>query len=91
MFGISGEHLVILVVILVFLGPKRLPGVAQSLGKAMRNFRDGLSGIPEASYRKIDGQGAPQQPPTHTQSRTDSQAPETAENSTSSGDKGSSS
>src|SRR5207247_8999638 len=40
MFGIGmPERLVILVVALVVLGPKRLPEVARSLGKAMAEFR----------------------------------------------------
>jgi sec-independent protein translocase protein TatB len=34
-----GELIVILVIALIFLGPKRLPDVATSLGKAIRSFR----------------------------------------------------
>ena len=40
MFGIGGtELLVILVVALLVLGPKSLPQIAQTLGKAMGEFR----------------------------------------------------
>ncbi len=40
MFGIgSTELLVILIVALVVLGPKSLPGIAKTLGKAMGEFR----------------------------------------------------
>lgn len=40
MFGLGmGELLVILVLALLFLGPKRLPEVATNLGKAIRSFR----------------------------------------------------
>jgi len=40
MFGLGmGELLVILVIALLFLGPKKLPDVASSLGKAIRSFR----------------------------------------------------
>ncbi|GAC1435048.1 MAG: hypothetical protein NVSMB51_03570 [Solirubrobacteraceae bacterium] len=37
-------HLVFIAIIaLVFLGPKRLPELAKSLGSGMREFRDSLS------------------------------------------------
>src|SRR5260370_30836542 len=40
MFGLGmGELVVILAIALIFLGPKRLPDVATSLGKAIRSFR----------------------------------------------------
>ena len=46
MFGIGApELLVILVVALVVLGPKRLPEVARALGKAMAELRRATSGI----------------------------------------------
>ena len=50
MFGdiIQPTHLlVILVVALVVLGPKRLPEVGRSLGKGLRDFRTAMSGIEE--------------------------------------------
>ncbi|MBC7691365.1 MAG: twin-arginine translocase TatA/TatE family subunit [Methylotenera sp.] len=53
MFGISGEHLLILGIVLIFFGPKRLPELGNTLGKAIRNFKDSLSGVEEASFRKI--------------------------------------
>ncbi|RYZ63929.1 MAG: twin-arginine translocase TatA/TatE family subunit [Proteobacteria bacterium] len=54
MFGISGEHLVVLVVILLIFGPKRLPQLGNTLGKAIKNFKDSVSGIEEARFRKLD-------------------------------------
>jgi sec-independent protein translocase protein TatB len=40
MFGLGmGELLVILVIALLFLGPKKLPDLATTLGKAIRSFR----------------------------------------------------
>jgi TatA/E family protein of Tat protein translocase len=45
---IQPTHLLfILVVALLVLGPKRLPDVAKSLGKGLRDFRGALSGIEE--------------------------------------------
>jgi sec-independent protein translocase protein TatA len=38
------EMLVILVIALVVLGPKKLPEAGKSLGKGMREFKDSLSG-----------------------------------------------
>jgi sec-independent protein translocase protein TatA len=38
------EMLVILVIALVVLGPKRLPEAGKSLGNGMREFKESLSG-----------------------------------------------
>jgi Tat protein translocase TatB subunit len=46
MFGIgTPELLVILVVALIVLGPKRLPEVARSLGKGLAELRKATSGL----------------------------------------------
>jgi sec-independent protein translocase protein TatA len=39
------EVILVLVIALVFLGPKRLPEAGQALGKGMREFREGISGL----------------------------------------------
>jgi sec-independent protein translocase protein TatA len=41
--------LVILVIVLIFFGPSKLPGLGSSLGKAIRGFKDGMNdaGQPE--------------------------------------------
>jgi sec-independent protein translocase protein TatA len=54
MFGISGEHLLILGIVLLIFGPRRLPELGNTLGKAIRNFKDAISGVEEASFRRID-------------------------------------
>ncbi len=38
------ELIVVLVIALVVLGPKRLPGLGKQLGTGMREFKDGISG-----------------------------------------------
>jgi len=38
------ELIVVLVIALLVLGPKKLPGVGRSLGRGMREFKDSLSG-----------------------------------------------
>ena len=43
---LSLTHILILsVILLVFFGPSRLPALGQSLGKAIRGFKDGLNEI----------------------------------------------
>lgn len=39
------ELIVVLVIALVVLGPKRLPDVGKSLGKGMREFKNSVSSI----------------------------------------------
>lgn len=41
------ELIVVLVIALVILGPKRLPDAARSLGSGLRGFKDSLSGATE--------------------------------------------
>jgi TatA/E family protein of Tat protein translocase len=66
MFGISGEHIIILGIVLVIFGPRRLPELGNTLGKAIRNFKDAISGVEEAKYRRID-EPNPHSGPTITQ------------------------
>jgi sec-independent protein translocase protein TatA len=54
MFGISGEHILILGIVLLIFGPKRLPELGNTLGKAIRNFKDAVSGVEEAKFRRIE-------------------------------------
>jgi sec-independent protein translocase protein TatA len=39
------EIILVLAIALVFLGPKRLPEAGQALGKGIREFRQGISGL----------------------------------------------
>jgi sec-independent protein translocase protein TatA len=49
MFGIgSQELLVILVIVLVLFGGSKLPDLAKSLGKSMKEFKKGIEADPEA-------------------------------------------
>jgi sec-independent protein translocase protein TatA len=41
------ELIIVLVIALIVLGPKKLPEVGRSVGKGMREFKDSLSGITE--------------------------------------------
>ena len=59
------ELLVILVVALVVLGPKRLPEVARSLGKAMAEFRRQTADVmDEFQVQALLEDEPPKRPPT---------------------------
>ena len=38
------ELVIVLVIVLVIFGPKRLPGLGRSLGTGMREFKDSVTG-----------------------------------------------
>ena len=38
------ELLIVLVIVLLIFGPKRLPGLGRQLGSGMREFKDSISG-----------------------------------------------
>ena len=39
-----GELIIVLVIALIVLGPKRLPEVGRSIGNGMREFKESISG-----------------------------------------------
>ncbi len=46
MGGLSLGHIVIIVIVLlIFFGPSRLPALGQSIGKAIKGFKEGLNEI----------------------------------------------
>jgi len=52
------EILLILIVAMLFFGPKRLTDLGPALGKSIRGFKKGLSGDED----KADGHGTPTPP-----------------------------
>jgi sec-independent protein translocase protein TatA len=40
----AGEIIIVLVIVLLIFGPKRLPDLGRSLGGAMREFKDSVTG-----------------------------------------------
>lgn len=49
MFGLGvGEILIILVIALIFIGPKKLPELAKGLGKGIREFQNAAKGITDS-------------------------------------------
>lgn len=58
------ELLILLLVILLVFGPKRLPEAGRALGKGMREFKDSITGkdedkpeLPRAADREHDAAG----------------------------------
>jgi sec-independent protein translocase protein TatA len=52
-FGIGiWEILILLLVLLLVFGPKRLPEMGRSLGKGMREFKDSISGKDEPVHHQ---------------------------------------
>ena len=37
------QILIVLVIVLIFFGPKRIPGIGKSIGEAIRGFKKGIS------------------------------------------------
>lgn len=41
--GLSAWHIILLtIIVLIFFGPSRLPGLGKSIGSAIRGFKEGL-------------------------------------------------
>ena len=53
MFGISGEHLLIMGIVLLIFGPRRLPELGNTLGKAILNFKDAINGVEDARFKRL--------------------------------------
>ena len=51
MFGISFEHILIVGVILLIVGPKRLPELGNTLGKSIKNFKDSFGAAEELNLK----------------------------------------
>lgn len=53
----SGEIILILVVVLLLFGGKKLPELARGLGKGMRDFKDASEGVKREIHRNINSVG----------------------------------
>ena len=49
------ELIIVLVILLVIFGPKRLPGLGRSLGSGMREFKDSITGKSGGDDDDLDG------------------------------------
>jgi len=58
----GGEIFVILLVVLIFFGAKRIPELAKGIGKGMREFKDAMNGV-ENEVRNAANSNTPSTPP----------------------------
>jgi sec-independent protein translocase protein TatA len=56
------ELIIVLVIALIVLGPKKLPEVGRSVGKGMREFKDSLNGITDDDDDDDDEDGGERVP-----------------------------
>jgi sec-independent protein translocase protein TatA len=47
------ELVIVLVIALIILGPKRLPDAGRAIGESMRGFKDGIRG---SSPKELEGE-----------------------------------
>ena len=59
------ELIIVLVIVLVIFGPKRLPGLGRSLGSGMKEFRDSIAG--KGSDKDFDDDDEDEKPDTRSQ------------------------
>jgi len=57
------ELIVVLVIALLVIGPKRLPEVGKSLGKGMREFKDSITGGSDDDKAELPTRSADEPPP----------------------------
>jgi sec-independent protein translocase protein TatA len=57
------ELLIVLVILLLVFGPKRLPGLGRQLGGGMREFKDSITGKGDDDDEKGDDEKAASVPP----------------------------
>jgi sec-independent protein translocase protein TatA len=55
MFGLSGGHLLIVAVVVLLFGSKRLPELGSALGRGMHAFKKGLEGKTDEEPTQLGG------------------------------------
>jgi TatA/E family protein of Tat protein translocase len=68
--------LLIAVVLIIFFGPKRIPDIAQSIGKGIREFKKSIKDVQDEVSKSMDSEPAPkpkeiQQPTLSQEVKTD--------------------
>jgi sec-independent protein translocase protein TatA len=72
------EIIIVLVIVLLIFGPKRLPDLGRSLGRGMREFKDSVTGKDGGDEKHLEErnveQAAPVTPPTPVATTADEEA-----------------
>jgi sec-independent protein translocase protein TatA len=64
--------LIVLIIVLLFFGPSKLPQLGQSVGKAIRGFKEGLNEI-DGEAKPLPKENTREALPADTQSASQSQ------------------
>jgi TatA/E family protein of Tat protein translocase len=75
------ELLVILALVLIVFGPRRLPEIAESFGKSIRKFRSATKEATDEVKRELDSvsQEPPEEPPANSGTDASADTPEQSE------------
>ena len=73
------ELLIILAIVLLMFGSKKLPELADGMGKAIRNFKRGINSEDEEDVTPADKQVAPRSGAEVAASASETREPSTAE------------
>ena len=58
-FGIGGSELIVIVILVMLLfGGKKIPELMKGVGKGVKSFRDGMEGIADEEKQKADKEDA---------------------------------
>jgi len=69
------ELIIVLVIVLVIFGPKRLPGLGKQLGTGMREFKDSITGSNKDDDDDDGVAGLPPAPDVSTPEKTAASTP----------------
>ena len=68
------ELAIVLVIVLLIFGPKRLPGLGRQLGSGMREFKDSITGGKSDDEERADAFGNPRLDPADDHDRAEAGA-----------------
>ncbi len=54
-----GEILLVMIVILIFFGPKKIPDIAQSIGKGIREFKKAMRDVQDEVTKSVSDEPKP--------------------------------